>query len=514
MKDLGLWGLYDYLILPWKRRWYFLAATILVLAGAAVFAYMTPNMYRSETRILAESATLLDDPLSPSTTTRDRTEERINAIRQLLESRTILERVVEEFRLRSADSTVLMEDQVKYIRNNLDISKTTGNTFTMGYVANSPQVAQAITKRLAEILIQTNQSAQKSKADDKGQFIEQELNQAEKDLGNIDEKIRQFKASHSGELPEQATSNMSMITGLNNQLVSVDTALDRFRDQQKTLQFRIQEQRRLSDLEKSIGPGENAAFPELKSQNAPSPIASLLATKRAQLSEAASRFTPKHPDVIRLAKEVEDLERKLKESDASANATTPEGTVPQNAAGTKANGGTEKSRATSRVEFSAEAEIAQAKYELEVLGKTIARKEKEREDILNKISVYTNKLNLAPVLEQQLLGLMREHDAQQKQAENLGTRKFNAQMASNAVSNKKNDVYTIIDEASLPERPIFPTRLHIILIGIGTSLVAGFGAALGREVVEPSLSNEDEVTALFKIPVLASIPEISRMPKR
>ncbi len=513
MKDLSLWELYDYLVLPWKRRWYFIAAMILVLAAAAVFVWLNPNMYRSETRILVESATLLDDPLSPSAT-KDRTEDRINAIRQLLESRTILERIVEEFRLRATDSSVLMEDKVTYVRNYLEISKTTGNTFSLAYVANSPLVAQAVTRRLAEILIQTNQASQKDKADDKDQFIEQELRQAELDLAAIDEKIKQFKASHLGELPEQETANMNALSGLHNQLVSVDATLDRFRDQQRSLEFRIQEQRRLSELAKSISPAQNPALPELRGQNTPSPMASLLVTKRAQLAEASSRFTSKHPDVIRLSKEVADLEQQLAESNIAAGNTASDIGTAQSNSGTGTGSETGTGLKASQAELNAEAEIAQARYELEIIGKTIVRKEKEREDIRNNITLYQNRLNLAPALEQQLLGLMREHDAQQKQAETLRTRKFNAQIAANAVSAQKNDIYRILDEASLPERPVFPTRLHIILMGIGISLIAGYGAALGREVLEPSLSSEDEVTAAFKIPVLASIPEISRIPKR
>jgi polysaccharide biosynthesis transport protein len=513
MKDLTLWELYDYLILPWKRKWYFLAAMILVLAGASVFAWLSPNMYRSETRILVESATLLDDPLSTAAN-RDRTEERINAIRQLLESRTILERIVEEFRLRAADSSVLVEDQVKYVRNYLEISRASGSIFTMAYIASDPQVAQAITKRLAEILIQTNQNSQKNKAVDKDQFIEQELRQAEADLDAVDDRLKQFKAGHLGELPEQSAANMNALSGLHSQLVAIDTALDRFRDQQKTLEFRLQEQRRLRELAKSVAPKENPAFPELNGRDTPSPMASLLVTKRAQLAEAAARFTAKHPDVIRLTKEVEDLEQQLRSSTDSADSLTPGGIAPQAASGAQLTGETGRDRESSQVELSAEAEISQAKYELDVLGKTIARKEKEREDLIKSIALYQNRLNLAPALEQELLGLMREHDAKQKQVENLGTRKFNSQMAANAVSDKKNDIYRILDDASLPERPIFPTRLHILLIGIGISLVVAYGAAMGRELFEPSLSSEDEVTALFKIPVLASIPEISQVPKR
>jgi polysaccharide biosynthesis transport protein len=513
MKDLTRWELYDYLTVPWKRRWYFLAVTILVLAGTAIYAWKTPDMYRSEARILVESAALLDDNLSPNAT-RDRTEERINAIRQLLESRTILEQVIDENRMRSADSSTFMEDQVKDVRNYLEVSKSTGNIFKMAYVAEDRHKAQRFMRSFSEILIQRNRDAQKKRADNRDEFIEQELTEAQKALSAIDFRIKQFKEKNLGALPEQATANMSLLSSLNSQLAAVDTTLDRFRDQQANLRYRIQEQSGMLEMAKSIAPKVNAPAPETVSRNTPSPTASLLATKRAQLAETASRFTAKHPDVIRLKKEVEDLEQQIRESEAAANTSAQQGPATQSTPAAAATDTMGKNRDASQVELSAEAEIARANHELEILATNITRKEKERSEILGNITSYRTRLNLAPAVEQELMGLMNERDAQQKQVDNLATRKFNAQIAAKAISSDKNDIYTPLDNASLPERPIFPTRLHIILIGIGVSLVAGYGAALGREVVEPSLSNEDEVTALFKIPVLASIPEISRIPKR
>jgi polysaccharide biosynthesis transport protein len=507
MKDISRLDIFDYLSIPWRRRWYFLAAMILAMVCVVVYAWMRPNLYRSETRILVESAMLLDDPLSPDAA-RDRTEDRINAIRQLLESRTILERVVEEFRLRSADTSIPMEDQIKYIRSYLEISKSTGSIFTMAYSADSPQVAQAITRRLAEILIQTNTAAQKDKAIEKDQFIEQELRQSQLDLAAIDDRIRQFKANHLGELPEQGTANMNALNGLHNQLVAIDTALDRFRDQQKALEFRLQQQRNLSAMAKSFASKDDSTPADPKDPNAPSPLAVQLTAKRSQLAEALSKYTPKHPDVIRLIKEVEDMEQQLK-NNAAAQAT-PNGTAGQSASGANSAGNKVKSRESTQMELTADAEIESAKYELDVLIKTISRKEKEREDLIRNISVYQNRLNLAPALEQELIALMRDHDAKQQRVENLGTRKFNAGMAANAVSDKKNDIYRILDEASLPERPNFPTRLLVLLFGFGASLAIGYAAAFGREILEPSLANEDEVAAVLKMPVLANVPEIRK----
>jgi polysaccharide biosynthesis transport protein len=508
MKDFSRLEPIDYLRIPWKRRWYFLSSMGIVLIGVSIFAWFRPNIYRSETRIVVDSATLLDDPLSP-TAARDRTEDRVNSIRQLLESRKILGRIIEEFRARAVNTSLPLEEALKNIRRRLEVSKAVGGTFTMAYSDSDPLVARDITARLADLFIQENQLSQRNKALDKDQFMEQELRQAEMELTAIDDRIKQFKASHLGELPEQSTANMNALSSLHNQLIAIDNTLDRARDQQKTIEFRIQEQRRTIALAKSIMPKEKPVPVETQSQRPPLPLESLLATKRAQLAEATARFTAKHPDVIRLASEVKDIEQQI----AKIHSTVAEeGVSQENAQRTASSGRSEMETSgepqLSQMEISAEAEIAQAKYELDMLSKTISRREKEREDILKSINLYQNRLNLAPALEQELLALTREHETKKQQVASLGTRKFNAQMAANAVADKKNDIYRILDEASLPEKPLFPTKVHILWIGIGASLLVGFAAAFGREYFESSLANEEEAAAVLNLPVLASIPEI------
>jgi uncharacterized protein involved in exopolysaccharide biosynthesis len=232
----------------------------------------------------------------------------------------------------------------------------------------------------------------------------------------------------------------------------------------------------------------------------------LLANKRAQLAEANSKFTAKHPDVARLTREIEDLTKQLKESEAAQNSSQD---ALQTALGAKEIESGQENGRIRKIEISAESEIAQAKYELDLLAGTISRREKERENLQKNISAFQNRLNLTPALEQELNALMREHDTKQQQVASLGNRKFNAQVAANAAANQKNDVYNILDEASLPEKPISPTRLEIILIGIGISIAAGFGAAVAREYFESSLATEEETAAVLNLPVLASIPEIS-----
>lgn len=514
MKDLSRWDLHDYLSIPWKRRWYLLTTILLVLAGAAVIAWLRPNMYRSEARILVESATMLDENLSPNAA-QARAEERMNGLRQKLESRTFLQRLAERVQLRAASSSLLEEDEIEHVRNYLEVSKSPGNVFTVAYVADSARAAQEVTSTLVDMLIQENQNNLKEMATGKKDFMNDELALAQRELDIIDQKIAQFKKVNLGALPEQTVANMNLLSGLNNQLVAVENTLDRLQDQKKAIEFRIQEQRRMIELARSLAPGEESARSEMRSPAALSPTASLLATKRAQLSETAARYTDRHPDVIRLKKEVEDLERQLKETETSAaDDKVVAAPVAPNSPASSGGAGSGTDKNLSQVEFSAEAEIARAKNESDILGKNIGRKEKERADLIRDIDIYKRRLNLAPALEQELTALMRDHETQQKLVETLKTRQFNANIAASATNFEQNDTYKLLDEATLPKHPIFPTRLHILLIGLALSLAAGYGAALGREVMEPSLSNDDEASALFKIPVLASIPEVTRLSKR
>jgi polysaccharide biosynthesis transport protein len=506
MKDITKIAPLDYIIIPWKWRWYFLAAMVVVLIGTAIYSWRKPNIYRSETRIVVNAATIMDDATASGNQAKD-VDDRIDSIRQLLESRSILQKIVEEFRIQTIDLSIPMEDAIKSIRDNLEFTKSGGGTFTMACIAKDPQAAQAITRRLAEILLQTNRTAQRNTIVDKDQFIEQELTQAQADLAAIDEKITVFKSNHLGELPEQSQNIITALNGLRNQIDAINNSVDRDQDQQKTLEFRIQELRRMSSLAQTLTP---KAAADLNVQSAASSNLSLLLTsKRAQLTEASARFTSKHPDVLRLTKEIQDLEQQIAQNEASTANTTMIPTSTQIIPGSDAN----EPHVPSQMELNTESEIIQARHALDLLSKAITRKEKEREEIFKKIAQYQNSLNMAPALAQELGTLMREHDINQQRAAVLETRKFNTKMTSNAMADRKSDMYRILDEANLPEKPMFPTRIQIFLIGLVSSLVAGFAASLTREILESSLATEEEVLTLLNLPVIANIPEIQKPAK-
>jgi uncharacterized protein involved in exopolysaccharide biosynthesis len=220
----------------------------------------------------------------------------------------------------------------------------------------------------------------------------------------------------------------------------------------------------------------------------------VLEAKEREREALLLKYTPQYPDVVRLGREIEYLKQKAAREAESASA---------------AEGGGDEAILPSGIDdFAAMPMPDTPNPEIESIENDIRRQEKEKAAILRQIQSVQARLNLAPALEQELTVLNREYSTLKSQYDNLQSKKFQSQMTTNLETDRSSDTYRVIDEASLPEKPIFPDRIQIIGLGLVAALAAGVGAAIGRELLDTTLASEEEVTALLKIPVLATISEV------
>src|SRR2546427_8958002 len=129
----------DYMDIARRRIWYAVITTILVAAGTVGYALRLPAIYKSETTIAISSRFLPENYLP--TIDRQTVNDRMDFVRQQLQSRTFLEGIVEEFHLAGPDG---MERASEVIRSKIEITVSTTNTFKLGFPATDPSSAQAI----------------------------------------------------------------------------------------------------------------------------------------------------------------------------------------------------------------------------------------------------------------------------------------------------------------------------------------------------------------------------------
>lgn len=509
MKDLRNLEIGDWLRVFWRRKWYFFVTAILISAGVSIYAWQLQLVYRSETRILVESAIVSEDYVRPIF--RATPAERINAIREQIKSRSFLQRIIQDYQLFgfNTNKDFSMEQAILSLQSHLSVETSGSNTMTISYSHSDPYFARDVTKGLTTTLIDSHKSARTNKAEETDQFIDEQLRQIEIQLAAQDQKVKQFKTAHLGELPEQGMANVNALSTLDSQLAVLDNSLQLVQEQRRFLDIRMQEQKRLSVLSRNLfGDSVSAAMnitPESKAKDATA-VDPQLAAKKALLTQLKARFTDSHPDVLRLAREVDVLEKQQNAARAAAikdgeNAElTPLGSAKKTGGNmdlTDANGVPIIDVAASDI-----------RMEMEKSDSEIARRRKERDELVKQIKIVQGRIGLAPALEQELSTLTRDQDLLRQQYKDLQIKKYNSRMSKSLEAATGNEIFKVVDDANVPERPAFPNRVHIILMGIGAGIVLGLGAVFSREYFDSAISNEVEAVALLNLPVLASIPEV------
>ena len=125
------------------------------------------------------------------------------------------------------------------------------------------------------------------------------------------------------------------------------------------------------------------------------------------------------------------------------------------------------------------------------------------------IGDYQGRVEAAPVVEQQLAAVTRDYNAEKDRYADLTTRLNNARVAEEVARKQGGERFSVLYPAFLPDRPIEPNPLKIMLLAVVAGLVLGAGAALGREFLDRSVHDSRALQTEFEVPVLGEIPRIT-----
>ena len=498
MKNFQDLSFTDYFKIIRRRIWWVIVTAFLISAASAVYLRRLPSMYKSETTIMGSSRLLPEDYIG--SLVRESVTDRIDFVRQQLRSRTFVEGVIQEFEL-AKTWTGNMEDLINYFQMNLEIATVSPGTFKVAYTATSPARAQAITRRLAERVLTLNDTVRKDKVYAADQFLDEEVRRAAGELSVAENKVRQFNRLHFPGIPDDQIVSLGTLDGLERQLVAMTSDLENRVSQRRFLARRLDEQRQLTALlQNSSGPSRSSQQgpqPQTDNQYTQSDLEKALAAKQAELSSAVSRYTPLHPDVVRLSRQVKELQDQVA---AQARPSKPQTSSRADASGPVVPATGDRSDELMQAEI---------QLELEQMDRQIAKQEQAKSDLTARISLYRGRLNLPPALDQQLSGLTREVDSAKQRLNLLTSKKLSSDMAGSVDTSANNALFRIVDPANLPNYPISPDRPKLFAVACLLGLGIGLGIAFLREFADSTLADEDEVSSRLKLPVLASIPIVA-----
>ena len=156
MKPVSGLELFDYLEILRKRFWMVFVCIVVGLLGAGAVFSVTPKVYRSSALILVESQKVPTDLIKP--VTADTIEERLISIQQQILSRTLLQKIIEEFNLYKNDlKSKPIEDVIDDMRKDIKVTIVDDRrmlhiqAFSLAYEGNNPRIVMQVTNRKTTI---------------------------------------------------------------------------------------------------------------------------------------------------------------------------------------------------------------------------------------------------------------------------------------------------------------------------------------------------------------------------
>jgi uncharacterized protein involved in exopolysaccharide biosynthesis len=533
----------EYLDILRRHMLQIVLVTMLLSAMALLVAVVLPPVYRSSATILVQEQEVPPDLVRSTITSF--ADERIQVISQQVMTRQVLldlvkrhdlypelrrrattdeviDRLRRDIRLTMVDSSI--SDRASGRRVNATIA------FKLSFDSSQPEEARRVVDELVHLYLNENVQARQQSASETAAFLSQEAKRAADRIRQIEVSLADFKRRYAGRTPDSSAVNLQLSERTDGELRRVEREIALLQDRRAALEVQ------LTYIEPRLPPPAVPGIPETRGL-AP---ADRLRALEAQYAATAATYRADHPDLRRMEREIallrseiggissdgtpgtlEKLEdelaslrkrysedhpdvQRLKRSIAALAASG----VPRSAAPVKAAPApVDAPKPDNPAYLALVTQIESAKREATHLAAL-------RDDLRTKQRAYDSRLLQIPEVEREYRELTRDYDNAQERYRDIRAKEMQATVALELERDQKAERFSIGEPANLPETPISPKRMQIVLLGLIGSLGGSIALAWLRDVINPAVKGPLELDRISTVPVLAPIPYIETRQER
>lgn len=529
----------DYLAMVKRRRRLILGIAAAVALGTLLVAWLIPPVFRSTATVLVQEQEIPQDFVRSTVTSF--ADERISVISQQVMTRQVLLGLVEKYGLYEGHRRTLTNEEVlERMRRDIRLSTVNANVldrrgggqvsatiaFQIAYDSGSPEQAQRVVGELVSLYLNENVKTRQQRAAETSAFLAEEADRLGAQISEMEAKLADFKQRNQGRLPELAQANLAAIDRSESEIARIDREITSLEDRKVYLQNQLAQVKDLIPAPPPIAASDDRASRSLDP-------AERLKTLRNQFTSLSAVYSPEHPDVVRLRREIEALRKETggAESAEEARAQLAEARVTlaslrerysdehpdvvkqqrnvasleqmaKTAAAKKpppAPAASGPSRAETQFTITVRSQIDSANAEIRNLRNA-------KKDLQTRIVRLEARVQQMPMVEKEYMDLVRDYDNAQARYKDIKSKQMQAQVAESLERDRKAERFSLIDPPQVPERPMSPNRPMILALGLIAALGSGFGAAFLREAGDRSVRTPRELARLTGTPVLGSVP--------
>jgi len=473
----------DYLAILNRRKWALIVPFVLIVTAAAMTALLLPSIYRSSSTILIEQREIPAEYVTSSMTTY--AEQRMQTIKQRVLTSQQLQALIKQFDLYVRDRQKMtideivaqMRDQIYLTPINVEVTDrhsgrpaTATIAFTLAYEGEKPSKVQRVVDTITTLFLKEDLKVRTEQASSTHDFIKSEGERIRKKLAGYERELAVFKKEHTNSLPEVFQLNMQSLD-------NIERNVERSKENLRSLKEKKEE------LEEQLVNTPIAFDSVVMGQGIKDDDERRLEALKMELINLKSKFSDLYPDVKKLKQEIEELSVKV-EKRKQEKKETPEEDIQKNPA------------------------YITLSSRLAGLKSDISSVKNQLRDLEKQAGVYKERLAATPGVEEKYNALLSERNSLNQKYNEMQGKMMEAKVAQGLESKQKGERFTLIESATLPEKPFKPNRLAILLIGIVLGVGAGVGIASVMEFADTSFRDAESLTRATGYPVLTVVPRI------
>jgi uncharacterized protein involved in exopolysaccharide biosynthesis len=474
------------------------------LVAGVVVAHLWPDTYVS-TAVIRVVPPQVPERFVP-TNVNAQVAERFNAMVASILSRSTLTNIITMHNLYPEERAKRpMEDIIEEMRKD-DIgivpSRSTGTggrastvTFQVSFRYHDRAIAQRVTQELVTRFIDEHNRSRASQATQTTDFLHDKVEQAKKELDDVDRRITEFRMRNLGQTPDQKAANLQQLNATELRLSTLQAAISRITQDKlrlegelRSVNDRIRALSTLPTVTRTVSQAKNERLLDLERE--------ILQTENT-LAALRERYTDKNPNVTRAQANLAML-RKTRDELAALEEKTAQPVTQSEPA--------QMTPAMTR-------ELLDLQADATRLQGLIQTKDMEMEDVNRQVaslnratSEFQARIESSPATEQEYLRLMMERQAASDNYEGLRLKMNASEIATDLENRKQGENLELLDAASLPLTHSEPNRAMIVGAGFIAGLIFGVMLAAAREVKDTSLKNLKDVRAYTQLTILGSVP--------
>ena len=519
-----------------RRKWQIILPTAILIAVSAVVVLILPASYRSTATILIEEQEIPSELVRSTITSY--ADQRLQVISQQVMTRANLQQIIKKFNLyQGRRARDISEGMTQKLRRDISmnmlsadvIDKRSGNktavtiAFVLSYDGETPELAQRVTNELVSLYLNENLKNRQQQTAETAKFLGEEAKRLATQVAQIESNLAMFKEKNAGQLPQLAQVNLSTRDRTEAEIADADRMISSLIQRKAVLESQIAQVKPYSPI--LSGAGERLLEPDER-----------LSLAQTQYASLSSIYSSDHPDVQRLRREIDGLERELGVAKTSLENSreierlqteltalrqrysdehpdvlklkdriaTLEKQSRQSLPATAVLS-TRTRRADNPAFLALQAQLDGANEEIRSLrGRQVA--------LRSKLSEYDRRLRGTPQTERAYLDISREYENASRRYQEVKAKLMEAQVSQELERDRKGERFALIEPPDLPEKPFRPNRLALMALGSILAFGSGLGYAGVIEALDRSIRGVDALSAAIGAPVLATIPYIPSLP--